>query len=632
MNKEQLFAAFSAVDDELLQRSEQKPPRRTGRWVAVGALAACVCLAVGLTLPHLLSRGAEPNAEASVPPASEQSGEVQTVTAASSASLFETLPQLLEYLGAHESHDASASVDGENTVSAAAEVETDGSLEHSATAVLLGDGTVCAYLSENGIVFSRLNGEDTAPVGQLGGNFSGLLADGNVLYALSCLWEGDELDGTPSVRLEAFDLTDPSRPERTARFVQRGELANCTLSGGQVTLVTRDGVCACGWSRTDDASEYYPSLTADGVEVSWTDEEISILGEPTAVRYHAFTVLEGANIVAKKALYGDISQLFCREDGIIAVIQSKTADRIDNPTACVVRLGTGELSAVSVGGLFGLPDTVARKNYVITEKEKTVSLASAELTGQTLRLIGTGKECILAASVNLSNEASETARLDAQTELYRGIHEIRWETERAIICVKTVEKTADQECDWDGSRVRFLFAAFDEGVKFYVNDLTADVISGSVGMSYGNPMGRIVTLIPLGSGLYVRYSHLEEGPGGFDLFDFSDSAAPKLLYRAETSLAGENAFDYVNCVTDGNTLGVLKIILGQEEYFRKVHLAWCVYRVDPEAEQPFTLLSEQPIGGEIATFFGAKNVITALQTPDGVYLAGYVLSQPVKVQ
>ena len=51
MKQEQLLDALAAVDAELLEevnaRRQQKRPRRWGRWVA---LAACLCLAVGIIL------------------------------------------------------------------------------------------------------------------------------------------------------------------------------------------------------------------------------------------------------------------------------------------------------------------------------------------------------------------------------------------------------------------------------------------------------------------------------------------------------------------------------------------------------------------------------------------------------
>jgi len=85
-------------------------------------------------------------------------------------------------------------------------------------------------------------------------------------------------------------------------------------------------------------------------------------------------------------------------------------------------------------------------------------------------------------------------------------------------------------------------------------------------------------------------------------------------------LSGENAFDYVWHVYDENTFGTLKVILGEEDYFRNVRLAWCVYTVDTSSETPISLLSETVLDGEIRTFFGADGIgFVVFNAGDNVY-------------
>lgn len=47
MTAEELYAAFSDIDDSLLLRSEKKPPIQLNAWLRIGAAAACFCLITG---------------------------------------------------------------------------------------------------------------------------------------------------------------------------------------------------------------------------------------------------------------------------------------------------------------------------------------------------------------------------------------------------------------------------------------------------------------------------------------------------------------------------------------------------------------------------------------------------------
>lgn len=89
------------------------------------------------------------------------------------------------------------------------------------------------------------------------------------------------------------------------------------------------------------------------------------------------------------------------------------------------------------------------------------------------------------------------------------------------------------------------------------------------------------------------------------MFDFSDSAAPRLLYRSENSLGGRDAFDYAWSVYDEHTFGTLKILLRAEDCIRDVNLSWCVFSVDSTKETAITLRHEYPLDKEVKTFTGA---------------------------
>ena len=93
---------------------------------------------------------------------------------------------------------------------------------------------------------------------------------------------------------------------------------------------------------------------------------------------------------------------------------------------------------------------------------------------------------------------------------------------------------------------RFLFADFDGlDIAFHETELRADYLDSRVGTTYGNPLGNFNTLVSMGNGIYLRYLSHDKGPGGFNVYDFADSTAAKLLYSTDSSLSGTDAFDYV---------------------------------------------------------------------------------------
>lgn len=57
MNKWQLFKAIGQADPKYLEESEEKQPAKGKTWLKWGALAACICLVVGLLWPRMGSTG-----------------------------------------------------------------------------------------------------------------------------------------------------------------------------------------------------------------------------------------------------------------------------------------------------------------------------------------------------------------------------------------------------------------------------------------------------------------------------------------------------------------------------------------------------------------------------------------------
>ncbi len=106
------------------------------------------------------------------------------------------------------------------------------------------------------------------------------------------------------------------------------------------------------------------------------------------------------------------------------------------------------------------------------------------------------------------------------------------------------------------------------------------------------PLERAEPFIVLEDGIYLRYNAL---PDGFDIYDFSDSAAPRLLYRSGGMLEEEERFAFENEVYGENTFGVLKITPDENGDYKNAACTWQVYAVDITGAEPFILLEEYPV-------------------------------------
>lgn len=617
-------------------------------WMKWAAAAACLCLIAAAVLPYVLPQkngNVQQNVEPLVsteenPNASEKepskpdtqpseperdpfkpTGEPDTAFAANTSDTYATLPELLAYLSSHESHDSVYTGDGLDTPAASGEpdeAKETGLVENTGVAVS-GDGKYSYHIGEDAIYISQLDGKNTQNVGTIDENADAIFACGNHLLVISRIWpSGNDPDFTSSVCVGIYDITAPDKPTRQEEYTQLGELSSCWMVNGVLFLVTSDGQCACEWSRTDDLSQYYPSLQHNDKAVEWTDEDISILGEPTKVQYSAITAIDGSSgqIVKKKAIYGDIWNLFYGEGWIAASVFGETLTYRENPVLYTFGSDLGFTGKINTAEIMGAPEKNTLEDGM-GQDGSYLQIESVSNYEGIYRLLGTFLKCegdsneqsfmAIAANAQTGESGSQLLKIDTGS-LHDEFTEILWEDNRAIACIGIGRL-----------ETKFLFAEFSgSDVTFQETELKADYLNSQVGMISGNPFGDFETLIPMGDGIYVRYSNPAIGPGGFDVFDFSDSAAPKLLYRAEDSLSGQDAFDFAWHVYDARTFGTLKVLLdGGEEYFQNVKLAWCIYSMDDGSQTEITLQEEHLLDGEIEGFSGAQNIGFAIFEANG---------------
>lgn len=619
MNRKDLYNSFNEIDDDILERSEAAAGRGRHSGVKWGALAACVCLVAAIAVPQFLSGGDRdaPPAGTDQLPGGPSKGNV--ISYGNTSDTYTDLPALLAYLSDHDIHgegktDASRGDSVSPAQGESGQIEK-AKLTESTGVVVDMTGKYAYHIGETAVQISMLDGKNTKNAGSIDGSADRLFICNNHLLVVSQFHSGgDELNEELSVRVSIYDITTPQNPVLREEYTQLGRLTACWMVGANLYLVTGDGVCACGWSRLDDTSGYYPGLSHNGEAMKWGDEDISILGEPTRVQYSAITAINAntCEVVEKEALYGNILKLFYGEDWVAVTVAGKTEGSGANPVLYTFGGNLNFTGKINAAQVLDASEQNERSNQT-SQNERYLHIVSVSKADGLYRLLGTdtvknGEETasyFTAIAADMETGEAAAARLSAERYPYGMLTEVLWEPDRAIICVGVMRNVISANADIE-QETRFLFVRFDGlQVKFLENELTAARLDGRVGIFYSNPLGEFETLIPMGQGIYVRYSHPAEGPGGFDVFDFSDSAAPRLLYRSETSLSGGDAFDYVWYVYDEHTFGTLKVLLGANDYFRDVNLSWCVFSVDPKEETAVELRQEYPLDTEIKTFFGA---------------------------
>lgn len=635
MDRKDLYKSFDEIDDDILERSETAASvRKKAVWLKWGAAAACLCLLALASLYRFLPHGlgeepAVPSAAVSELPgrgpeetpdgtSDEAAVRERGASYGNTSDTYASLPELLAYLGGHETHDVDmAAPGGESDIPAARDgFGPDGNsvfVENTGVAVNAA-GQYAYHIGDSSVCISRLDGRDTQNVGRLDVAADGIFICNDKLWVIAEYRSGSASEEEMSVRVNVYDISTPRDPVFLDEFVQRGGLVACWMSGTDLYLVTGDGACACGWSRLDDPADYYPALSHGKEMVEWSDDDISILGEPTGVRYSAVTVINGdsRNITGKEALYGDITELFYGSGWIAAVVADKTGTASENSVVYTFDGGleyTGKIDAARIMGMSG--GNVSKND---TDRDDIyLRVASVTKCGDVYRMLAactvregdSAQEQFVAIVANTATGDTGAGKLAVKNYPYASFTEILWEENRAVACVSVKSDAPDADVLQETG---FIFAEFDGlDVSFYENELTADYLDSRVGVAYGSPLGNFRTLIPMGGGIYVRYYDFEGAPGGFDVFDFSDSSAPSRLYSSGTSLSGGDVFDYVWHVYDENTFGTLKIRPGSGDRSDGADFFWCVYTVDPGDKNVITFRDEYVLDKKEEAFYDAES-------------------------
>lgn len=581
MKSEELFEIIGEIDEKHINIGKTK--HRKSVWKKWTAAAACICIAVAslvavrLQIPSGNIEDGHDNTDNQI-----ISGE----TRKSTSDKYDNLEELLAYLSKNDNHNSAYDSNGGRSMNSNVDYVQEG-----ATAVAY-DGYIY-YLGEKCVKITSIDGENECSEINYTASELFICGDRLVLVGNNAYRSEIELEYYTYVRI--FSLEVPEKPILQDVFVQGGELAECHMSGDKLYIMTTDGVCACGWSRLDDISGYVPSLSVNETDEIWTYDDISILGEPTSVNYLAVSTIDidTGNILEKQAFYGDIENVFFGEKQLAVVTQSRTEMMFIQPEIYVFD------DNLSFTGKIDMAE--------VTDTEKNIEIADGALSDGVYvyvkAVLETDNEIgVIGEYLHKNGENSERQMLIASGKPETGsgsfkliggydnlgIDDIYFEENNAIICVSVMNENMEMSTE-------FITAKFNESdFSVYSAEFTADEVSGVENYYWlGSPYGSLETLIPIGEGIFLRYNGT---PDGFDIFDFSDAASPKLIYRSDGEIPYDERFEFTWKVLDKNVFGVMHMKMGEGEDIRNTIFSWRIYSVDVESDRPFTLLKEYVFG------------------------------------
>lgn len=609
MRGNEFLDSLEFINLALIEAADELPKRRA-MWLRWGGLAACLCVvatAFALRVPYKGPGGfgflANPSASPAVsdeplesdPHSADRPRELTSDT-------YSSLEELLDYLSLHDGHKNG------NTDSAGGPPKLVGKDGMSVENNWQTGRDVVSY---EGVVYQIVKGDplyneknvaifqDSVEIGRvdLATPPEALYLTDGKLIVVGRLQSNTELDPDPEdygTAVTIYSLSNPQNPVQTDVYHQRGAWAACWVSNGRLWLITLDGVCACGYSRLDDLADYKPQLAHNGELIPWPEEDICILGEPTQAKYAAISCvdLDDSTVLHKRACYGDISDVFFGQDWFALITQST----VEGGAYSLQKMYTfdGSMSFTGkcdVAAMFGLEGTgKLEKGNVAPPEYPDVKAVTREdgiwrMVGEYVRRTeaGLSKELFVVAFDPNGPQPIAKEQIQLSTERF-DIDDVVWEDGRAIITAGSSDEA------------QLVFAEFcGMDISLLTSDLVCDRVRGVDGIYwYGSPLGYLKPFILLGDGLYLRYN---ETPDGFVLYDLSDSANPKCLYKSQGDIPEGSRLDFVNYVITDRTVVVQFIPQAQASscYGPEEVCTWAGFTIAPDSDAPVLMLWEKQI-------------------------------------
>ncbi len=577
MNKNDLFNAIGELDDDIIERSELSKSYKRPVFIRIIAIAACFCILLSVIAVGLISKSRSENNNSD-----PENHSQELVTGKPTSEKYKTLDELLSDLSKNDNHSDTL---GSGVATSS---DSDG-IDHFTRIFLRGE-----YIFK--IVNIRTETVRSDSKIQIlkrddDGDYSNI---GNTdIDAESFMIHNDILITTDYSSFRFYRITDPSNPSFITEYTFN-PWTSAYRVGDELYLIFSDGVCACGWSRTDDVSEFYPSFSRDGEADKWGDEYISILGEPTRVSYIAVmkVSLETFDVIDKRAYYGDITAFDYGTDWFAISTQTSKTDEgyVLNPD--VYTFDSSEI--LKHTGKIDLSECFKREKKVLVSESwraddiNILSILKIDgkfriIANEYLRDSTLSFRCVLMAmEADMVNERCVSAELPLEYNNPRFNQHLH-ETGRTIL---TMTYKNDQE-----TPDTFMFIEFsDERIDIIPSNMIAEHVDGIEDHYSG---GITEAIVPMGNGIYIRYNST---PNGWDVYDFSDSKDPKHLHKS-TPLTEKDSFNSYSWIRySENLFGVARCTLAEpisETSTSYYDVYWDIYSFDPNSKTPFTLIESR---------------------------------------
>lgn len=580
-NSKKLWSAFGQVDEKYIDECLSVKKMEKGRSIyfkaACAAAVVLVAVSAAAAAVSLLPSFSKPSE------AVEQSKEEIMPT----SEKYESLEELLQSVRYNDAHNEDQMTS--NRVTYKGNKTVDGF--NAASSVVM--YKEYAYnISEGGVSITRLSEKETLYIGIIDARAEKLLLCGDKLILFRTDYD-DPLGGKPTVTVEVYELSAPEKPQLSDVLTQSGSYVESCVQNGRVYLTTSDGVCACGYSRSDDIEEYLPEIMLNSEKQAIDKDEIFILGEPTAVRFTTLTAYDpsSAEIISTNVFYGDADKCFSSENRIAFCVESRGELYASAPVLYVFDIinGADFMGKINLSAALNVPAV-----WFTGSSEKRAEVIYAEINDNVCRVIGTvyssdnnnNKSEIYALLADISSGKYQTAFSQSKTAL-AAIDEIVDMGDKKLIIsssfdINTMESHARLACaDFSGESPVITESSFE-----------VDAVSGvDMLFSYGRPYGYLFPTMLLDGGIAVRYNGI---PNGMDIFDISNPSDIKLLHSSGNLFGNDkDRFLIQGSALSGKYIAVLKA--SPREDYRLLDICLCVYEILPHEAQPIRLVCEYEI-------------------------------------
>lgn len=596
MNKNDLFNAIGELDDDIIERSELSKSYKRPVFTRIIAIAACLCILSSVIAVGLISKFRSENNNSDSESFSEDHSQERDIGKPTSYK-YKTLDELLADISKNDNHSDTMG-SGVSTSS-----DSDG-IDYFTRVCLRGEyelRIINMYQKNSQLRICKKDDD---------GYYSNYIRDD--IDAKSFMLHNDILITSLNKSLRFYNITDMSNPSFITEYTFERSVSVYRCDN-ELYVTFSDGVCACGWSRTDAMSEFYPGYSRDGQTEKWGDDYISILGAPTRVSYIAVMKisLETFEVIDKRAYYGDIEEFNYGLDWFAITTQTrKMADGyVLNPD--VYTFDT--TNALKHMGKIDLSKHFNREKKVMLYQKmfaKDINIKSVSKIDGKFRIIAyenirDPKPGVNRYRVLMAMEADMTNGRYVSGE-FTIEHNNPWfnqrlnEKGRTILTVSYADSQETKYVD------TFIFIEFsDKRVKFIPSNLIAEYVDGIKNRYAG---GITEAIVPMGNGIYIRYNST---PNGWDVYDFSDSKNPKHLHKS-TPLIGEDDFNTYSWIKySENLFGVARCTPDEDapgSSSRECDIYWDFYSFDPNSETPFTLIESRKVFGYTTAYrFAIKN-------------------------